>query len=312
MNRKRIYFFSIKKKGHYKDWEKFFKKFCNCKIIVNIFNQIKKIFSFNKIIYIDGDYQHLYFSPLIILRAILGQENIVFSIRTEFLFFPGIKHKIKRIIFKIMRKIPNIKTISIHKNKDNKKFDNYINEYIYDIQYWDLNYFDIKYKKPKEMDEFKSRKKIMVILGIFDKRKASNELVDLIKSNIELPFTFIFAGKVSQDNKKIIEQHKDCFIINRYIKNEEMFYLYKIADIVYCYYSEDNRPSGIFGRAMQFKRYILVKKGGYLDRYHKEYKGLLPVNNLNELNQIKMDALDKKIQKVDFDDSKKLKKLVYY
>ena len=88
----------------------------------------------------------------------------------------------------------------------------------------------------------------------------------------------------------------------------------KHSDIVYCYYNS-KRPSGFFGRALQLKRPVIVKKGGYLDVAHPDYDKKIKLECLTELNDISINHYLEKEQdesKIDYEEIDESEKLYTY
>ncbi|MBW8034422.1 MAG: hypothetical protein FVQ79_01800 [Planctomycetes bacterium] len=106
---------------------------------------------------------------------------------------------------------------------------------------------------------------------------------------------------------ELLERHPDCILINRYIENPEMFYLYSLADFVYSFYTQDtNRPSGIFRIAVQLKKHVIVRRGSFLHKSNQEYEGLVPVDGIDEFNQKCLGPFSEITCEDRFDDSKVL------
>lgn len=277
--------------GHYKNYDEMLLLLLEAEIRKTVFSQLQYIFSGSTILFMDGDKIHLLYLPFIILRNIFGLRSILFSIRSERLLNPALKNSAKRFAYKLFKILRNVKTISIHKPSRSPQLDRYIDDYIYDFQYWDLPFLKIRPKKPIEIKNFQKipAKPILLIIGNLNAKRYQTELFTEIFTNNELNYSIIFAGKISNKDYCLLSQHRDCFLINRYVNDGELLYLYEFSDIIYCYYelNSTQRPSGIFGRAIQLGKEALVKKGSYLEKYHKNYDGLIAVKTLTEFN-IKM------------------------
>lgn len=306
-----MYIFSIRRKqGHYNDHALLIKNLFACDIVKDPLEQLKIMITANKtIIFLDGDYSHLFFTPIIMIRSLFGLKNIMLSVRSEFLLFSGWKYSVKRFVFRFLKNIPHIRLISIHKNnEDLKKF---FTDFIYDPQYWDLKYLDMEQRRPPELNQFKTDKKIMVFLGPLADRKYRGKLLKYISNKSSLNFHFIFAGKMMKEDADIINTHKDCTAINRFITNEELFFLYQLSDLVYAFYKIDKGPSGIFGRAMQMGKNAVVKEGGYLDKNHSDYKGIISIKNLNDFDNVDFENLPENNKSPNFDEAETLKEIIY-
>ncbi len=275
--------FSRDIEGHYKNWEKVLERLIYSKCLNSTKKQLFYIFKSSTILFLDGDKIHLLYLPLIFIRNIFGLKSVLFSIRTEKLLEKSIKSEIKRKLFSVIKLMKNTRIISIHKFSQNSKMAKYVNDFIYDVQYWDLPLLNITPEPPPEINCFKTTKPVLLVLGALNEKRCKNELLAELEKENNLNYVIIFAGKIEKSDHLILSKNRNCHIINRYIDDSEYLYLLEISDVVYCFYNSD-RPSGIFGRAFQLGKYVLVKKDGYLHKYHPSYKGLIVVESLNEFN----------------------------
>lgn len=285
----KLYFiFSLRKEGHYRDFSKVVSNLLenNGYRTVLVDTTIKQLllsfFSF-RIIFIDGDKKHLLFAPIIIIRSWFKFKNYMFSIRTENVFTNKIHKILKYPIYIFLRKFSNTKIISIHKENIREEYEKIITHFIYDIQYWDLKYLNINIAIPSELEKFDFSNSIAII-GEFNEKKSRSELLSFLKDYNRGNFTFIFAGKVNEKDKEFLMSHSKCVVINRYIANEELFYVYEKCEFIWCYYSTQiQRPSGIFGRALQLGKKIIVRDGGYLARSNRDYPCLIKMKQITDL-----------------------------
>lgn len=310
-NQKQLLCYTIITEGHYQDWERALTTLTECIVIMGFWQQLRMLFTRSNIIYLDADQKHLIFTPLMVLRELWGGKNFLISIRTEYLILHTLKGAVKRRIYAALKKYTSTRIISIHKGVHSGQYDKYITDYIYDLQYWDLPLIEVEYRQPLELEGWKSTKPVVIFFGAFNDKKSRSELLEFLTSQDTLNFTLIFAGRIQPEDMGIILLHKDCLALNRYIDNNEMFYLYSMADTIYCYYSRDtNRPSGLFGRAVQLKKHVIVRKNGFLHRTNRDYGGLIPVDNLEDFNRKCTSGLKEVTGVHQFDDSKTLLKIL--
>ena len=285
MNHYLIY--TVNKEGHYKDYEKVLEKITNGKVIRSIFRQIILSFKNCSIIYLDGDSFHLLFTPLILIRSWIGLRNYLFSIRTERVLQVKIQKIIKLPIYMLIKYTTNTKIISIHKESIRKEYDKFITDFIYCLQYWDLRLINVRRIKPKELN--KNITNIISIIGEFNDKKSRKELLKYLKNNSCTRYKFLFTGKILEEDSEFLKDHPDCIVIDRNISNEELFYVYETSTFIWCFYSpEVNRPSGIFGRAMQLEKQIIVKKNGYLHKNNTHYPYLKIISCVEEVNELEI------------------------
>ncbi|MBI2259912.1 MAG: hypothetical protein HYU67_13565 [Flavobacteriia bacterium] len=228
------------------------------------------------------------------MRSIWGAKAIAISVRTEYLYLDKnyekesdksfkYKQKLKQIIFLLIKHFSLTKVYSIHKNtKYDKLVLHYTHGNFYDIQLWDLKYLNFKESMPKELINLKLDLDNYVLLaGKLDERRSKSEFIKFIKNNSDIKF--IIAGIIDDNDINILKDKPNLILINRFISNEELFFLMKYCKSIYSYYS-NYRPSGFFGRSVQLNRQIIVKNNSFLSENFKEYKKLISISNLSELN----------------------------
>lgn len=252
------------------------------------------------IVFFDIDGADLAYIILILLRGLWGGKGLAISVRTEyllvkrslfeFIFQRGrlvfIKAWVKRILFYLIKNFSTTTLLSIHKNHPQKKdMVVYVNDFVYDPQLWDLDLLNIKPSIPEEMKDFVFDKTqpIILVAGRFNEQRSKNELLDFLKKNSKL--NFVIAGLIEPSDFNFLKKNINCLIINRFLSNSELIYLYDFCSIVYCYYT-NNRPSGFFGRAIQFQKPIIVRKGQFLHKAFSEYNKLIVIEELDDLEEI--------------------------
>ncbi|MFC1583466.1 hypothetical protein ACFL4U_02165 [Candidatus Neomarinimicrobiota bacterium] len=304
---RQILCYSIIKEGHYGDWERALQVLTGCRVLKTFWSELFMLFTRRKIIYLDADQKHLIFVPLMLLRELWGGQNYLISIRTEYLLFPTLKGAVKRKIYAFLKRYSAASIISIHKGVQTDRYKQYITDYIYDLQYWDLPYMDTEQQLPPELQDWQPEKPVVLFIGALNDKKSRMELLEFLDRNDTLQFYLVIAGRIMLQDQELLEQHPDCILINRYVENPEMFYLYSQADVIYSFYTPDtNRPSGIFGRAIQFCKPVIVRKGGFLHLTNQEYEGLIPIDDIEELNRKCNDHLPTITGGNQFDDSRTL------
>ena len=105
-----------------------------------------------------------------------------------------------------------------------------------------------------------------------------------LNSNI----TFIIVSR-----KVDLTKFDNVIQINRFISDNELYFLYQNFNH-FLVTTITNRPSGIFGRTMQFNKFAVVLKGSYNDRIN--YPNSIVIKNLLDVKKINF-----KIQPVQFD-----------
>lgn len=252
------------------------------------------------IVFFDIDSADLKYFLLIMLRGLWGGKGLAISVRTEYLLekrsiFQFIFHRrrliyikslVKRFLFYFIKNFSTTTVLSIHNcHADKKRMEPFINDFVHDPQLWDIDILEIKPCRPPELKGYSKNKfePIVLVAGRFDEQRSKNELLDYLQRNRQIKF--IIAGIIMPDDFEKLQTLENCFLINRFLSNKELFFLYGFCSVIYCFYNND-RPSGFFGRALQFQKIIIVRKDKFLHNSFSSYNKLLPVKNLDELNDV--------------------------
>lgn len=110
---------------------------------------------------------------------------------------------------------------------------------------------------------------IVVYLGKASRRKGYGELVALaerVRGRALIVSAGVVAPECEQDAVALRES--GMMVEDRRVSEGELTSLYGVADYVWCHYAESSNElsSGIFGRALQFGKSVVVRPGSYLDR----------------------------------------------
>ena len=281
---------SSKNKGHYESYSKLVELILDreCKVVYKI--NIKEFLFAEKYIVIDGDGVRLLLILITFLRSIRKCRTYFMSVRTESFVSKGLYARVKRFLLIVAKVQGYTRLISIHKG--NSFVMDKLNsldavDYIYDPQLWDLGVFGKCEEKPSELDIegrkfLDGGKKVLLVLGALNNKRSVDELIAGL-TELSKMYQFVFAGVIREEYLNKLYGH-DIILINRYVTDEEIMYLYNMADIVYAYYAQDvNRPSGIFGRAVQLDKFVLIRKDGFLDQQYGAYKYAIKVDSLSAI-----------------------------
>lgn len=297
---KKIVCFSANRTCHHDDYFLLFSKFIGLNNVKSSFPKLKILFSRDKIIFLDIDYADLIFFPIILLRGIWGGKGIAISVRTEYFyehksikkcFFKSstikfFKSFIKKSLFFFIKNFSTTTIVSIHKNTPYQKdIEKFVNAFMFDPQLWDLPYLNIQSDMPRELSEtfFNQAGKLILVPGRFNEQRSRTELLNFLNTGNYNNLNFLFAGEMSSSDFFHISNLPNCFVINRYVSNEELFYLMNNCDFIYSFYT-NNRPSGFFGRAIQLRKPIIVRENSFLHLQFFDYPNLISVFDLSELD----------------------------
>ena len=288
------------RKGHHTDYQSFLMKFWNCSQELEFSDTIQKIKVVTKgkgtFVSLDPDKSDLIsiiWAAFLIKFFKLPLKIYGISVRSgEFMMpkrgvlsliskrgrFKYLKTRIKMGIFAWLKEIEGIKIYSIHLNaKHQRILGPYYSGFIRDFQYYDLPYLSKETTMPIELknSSFPVKEALLVFLGSNTERRNWEELKMFAnQSDRSTPIIIVGSGA-----KNASEWPRTC-VINRYVAQEELFWLMKESGLVYTYYS-NQAPSGFFGRATQLEKWVVVKRGGYLSE--EEYPKTIVVDRLQEL-----------------------------
>ncbi len=217
---------------------------------------------------------------LVFIRTSL--VNMLLGRRTVGLFGrPGdcfrkdrMKYPFKKFVFSVLKRLPGTRVLTILPFYIDPRFENVANGWIHDPQLWDLSLLMPPHERKggsftHEICRHANGRKTIVALGGQSELKGFDFFVKLWQENLGLQerYLFIAAGEVAAKCKQEARDFVDAggFLIDRFISDEELMEFYAGADIVWsCYSPFYDLASGIFGRAFQFGKPAIVRKGSYI------------------------------------------------
>jgi hypothetical protein len=264
------------KKGHRREYADFFSRILKCEVIFG--EGLKKYTSLMRAPYLlfsSCDDHLVFFVFLATVRSCTGKKTLTIATRPESVFKANTpKLILKRSLYSWIRKLPRVKALSILPFYCEERLKELVDDWIYDPQFWDLKVMGHvpDSKSVPEISRFSSRTKNNVVLpGKLSRRKGAEFMIDIYLNFPEVreKYNFILAGK----NQDVPGKKIDLFIENggyflgRYPTEKELLSFYDIAQMIWCCYpGYFNHSSGIFGRALQLGKSVIVRKGAYLDR----------------------------------------------
>ncbi|MEH6499669.1 MAG: hypothetical protein V7751_09815 [Pseudoalteromonas distincta] len=264
-------------------------------LIGSIYKTFFKLMKADGLIFTTCDGRMLDFFLISILRAALGKKTAGIAIRPEVcLDTTRKKLKIKAILFKTLKKLEKVKTLSILPFTIESRLESLVDDWILDPQYWDLNKSKINSSiPPTQINELvdiqasKDNRLIIASLGKQVKSKGSDYLCNLVINNPKLSekYIVVLAGKCDGIDQCLLEQFEKAggVLVNRYLSDDELESSYQLVDLIWCCYTpEYNQSSGIFGRAIQNNKNTIVRASSYLEEMQNKlyYNGIaLTLNN---------------------------------
>ena len=141
-------------------------------------------------------------------------------------------------------------------------------------------------KKPPEISDSSD---FILYFGRIDKYKGVSRLIKAYRSaidenRIDIPLVIAGRGELGDDNHEIISQVKSVNLINRFIADEEMIWLFQNCRFVVLPYIEASQ-SGVLPMAYAFSKPVIASNiQGLSENVEPEKTGIL-VNDDEELKQ---------------------------
>jgi len=210
------------------------------------------------------------------LRSIFGRKTLCLVFRaTQAAGGDDARLAFKRVLLSAVRRMPGGGLVSIVPVPVEPAIAQMVNGWIYDPELCDIAADDFSRTPSAEVASYGKQaagRAIVVALGRQAGGKGFDFFSDLWTSSDDLRrrFLFIAAGTVPAE----LSAHAERFtaaggvLVNRRISDEELLDFYAIADGVWCCYAPDyDQASGIFGRAVQFAKMAVVRRGSHLERF---------------------------------------------
>ncbi len=185
------------------------------------------------------------------------------------------KSIVKHLLLRLLRRLPNTKVLSMLPFSLDPRFAGIAAGWLYDPQLWDLPLlYPGAYKAASPLQhlvrEAAAGRRVIVALGAQERIKGFDYLVELWLNSpaFREEYLVVIAGKVRTAHAAAAAfTESGGLLINRWIDNDEMFALYRSADLIWvCYAPDYDQASGIYGRAFQMGVPAVVRKGSFVDK----------------------------------------------
>lgn len=207
-------------------------------------------------------------------RSFFGRRSVGLLFRgREAVRGSALKHRLKRYLLSMLKTSQGVTTISIVPFHSVLHLETVADDWIDDPQLWDLH--DLNMPDTLLSQEIKALaqgRRVLVALGMQNAGKGFGFLTDVWRTNggIRKNWLFVTAGKVSgdmQDTASYFAQSGGV-LVDRFVTDDEMRSLYGVSNAVWGVYSPDyDQASGIFGRAVQFGKPIILRRGSVVEAH---------------------------------------------
>lgn len=184
---------------------------------------------------------------------------------------PSLRLWLKRKLFQSLCLLPKLTILSIIPYYLCPQLNRVSHAWIHDPQMWDL-WLDgrpcLEHTELSLRAEAARRgRQIIIYVGKTSEAKCFSELVELACREKDKVLVVV-AGMVDKKHRTMADKLISIGMIveNRYVSDDEVFSLYKIADRAWCRYSPTyDQASGVFGRALQLGVVPIIRDGSLLE-----------------------------------------------
>jgi hypothetical protein len=247
------------------------------------YSLFKRLIRANTLIFSTLDDDMISFGVIALIRSVLRRPTVALFLRAEKCFESGKWHyKIKYLVFRLFHQFKTLKIVTISPFSSVPYYKKISTIGVFDPQYWDMHDGN-KIHTPGVTDvsdfvrKYASGRRICCVLGALVADKGLSFIEDTLDRYpiISDRILFVFAGKAGEDVKNQLGRlvSKDALVIDRFISDSELLSLYSEADIIWaCYEPHYNQASGVFGRAIQFEKLVIIRKGSIIEAFAKYEK----------------------------------------
>lgn len=251
---------------------------------------------------LDDDYAG--FALVAFLRALFGRPTSGLFLRPMQCFRRErpVIYFAKRMLFRILRRLPRAKILSIVPFDIEPRLREVCSDWIYDPQLWDhyvTGRLDTAAETPlsRKVRGKADGRPILVFLGSVRKIKGFRILSETIArtEGFHAACLVVVAGKVDEDCRADADMlvAAGAIVEDRFVTDDEIDSLYRASTHVWCCYDPSyDQASGIFGRAVQFGKVAVVRSGSILDALSRPPLSLGPVLRMTQGDSLDPGALN--------------------
>lgn len=262
-------FYSRYESGHRKEYIEFTQLQLNG-VRVNL---LKGAFSRKPLFFLMIEELFFIYCVIAFLRSIFRLKTVGLVFRAKECAISNLlKHKVKRNLLSFFKNNKYIHSLSIIPFFVNKEIEKFCDDWIYDFQFSDIDFL-YTLTDPIEVENFshdiinKAGGRIIVsAIGKQDNSKGFDRFIQtyIASSEIQSNYAFVSGGKIAGISEALINEFENSggIIINRRINDSELVALYEVSDYIWCCYSPSyDQSSGVLGRAIQFRKGVIVRNG---------------------------------------------------
>jgi hypothetical protein len=216
------------------------------------------------------------FVVISILRRMMGKPTVSLVMGAGRCYASQeIKHVAKKLALQFLNGLNGVRLLSILPFYLDRRFADVTGDWIYDPQFWDLApAIEAGFLPQSELAEAMLKaaagRPILLFLGAPSGIKGFPFLSRIVMQDPSITEQLLIAvaGRVPaafMDAKSTLAACGVWFA-DRYLTEEEVVSLKASSDTLWaCYHPSYNSSSGLFGRALQFNKNVIVRRGSYLE-----------------------------------------------
>ena len=214
------------------------------------------------------------FALVSLLRAVIGRRTVGLFLRPQSCLGDTAKARVKRGLFGLLKRFGGITTLSIIPFGLMAGQERVTRGWMHDPQLWDQ--LDIP-DHPDTQTVIRLRtiaqgRPILAFLGMVSHIKGISFLAEIlaVRPDLARQYCIVIGGEVDETRRPEVERlaHLGATVWDRRLTDAEMSAVYEAASIVWaCYDRSYDQASGIFGRAVQRRRMVVVREGAMIGRY---------------------------------------------
>lgn len=214
------------------------------------------------------------FARIALRRALRGRRTLGLFLRPQSCLGSGVRMHIKRRLMQVLCAVPGVSVLSIIPATFVPAISTVSTDWGHDPQLWD------QIDAPSSPDEamrasvaqLADGRPVLAFLGRASRIKGLPKLAALLKARPDLTrkIAVVVAGSVDAECKTDAAQlaASGATVWDRRITDAELSALYEAAGLVWANYDASyDQASGIFGRAIQCGRAVVIREGAMLQRY---------------------------------------------
>lgn len=221
---------------------------------------------------IDDDLRGYFFVAL--FRSFSGRKTVGVYLRPQSCLAKGLKPFIKVTLFRLLRCLPKITTLSSIPFDLLDGQQKIVSGWLHDPQLWDIVDAS-EHPDPTTTDTVRTLsegRKVLAFLGHISTVKGFSLLAAMImhRPSLAQQYCIIVAGPLESECREQVNQLTQFGVTvwPRRLEEAEMAAIYAEADLIWaCYNPSYDQASGIFGRAIQRHRMVVVRQGATITKY---------------------------------------------